>query len=274
MADEVKDVMDIVTETPSGTDVDAVTGKPITTDAVVDPNAKPAEDDTKPAESEPQYLLEVDGQKLTEEDIRSAVTSHANETKWKGELSQKGEELNVIQRALEERRLQAINPTVDPAQPRTPQTSRITGEQLQEMIYNKPDEALSQIDNLIQDAVNQAVRDYSSKQEIKDAFMRDYPAFNETVNSREFQTFMLSKPYFNPVNGYLAYDAIQKGKEGFNKGEQDTIKNLKAKGGIKVLSGGGATIPQTPPNLKDLSEADFLNAATQALLKKREAIGG
>jgi hypothetical protein len=274
--------------TASGADVDAGTGQPVVTDSTGDvtPAQTPPDGDqaAAAAAAEPNYLFEYGDKKFTAEDITAAIDSHNNRTSWETKNLQKNEELNILARVLEEQRQAALNPNVNPSV-QTPQTQlpQITGAQLQEMIYERPDEAMATIGNLIQSAVQDSLGQFGNHMEAKNSFLSKYSDFNETIANPEFLSYQNANPHFNQVNAYAFYKLekanqnIERAtKEGFNKGEQTTIQNQKAKGTLRVLAGGGGSGVSTnaPQNIASMSPAERASAAVQAIQKIREAKGG
>lgn len=272
--------------TASGGDSDANTGEAVVADSTGDVTPAPAPaptdgDQTPPA---PDYVFEYQGKNLTADDVIAALDSHDNRTNWEGKLHSKGEELNILAKVLEGQRQTAINPTVNP-NVQTPQTQipEITGQQLQDMILERPDEAMATIGNLINSAVQESLGQYGNHMEAKNTFMSDNADYNKIVASPEFLSYQNAHPHYNQVNAYAFYklekanqDIERATKEGFNKGEQITIQNQKAKGTLRVLAGsGGSGAPaNAPQNVAGMSNAERATAAIQMIQKNRENKGG
>lgn len=101
------------------------------------------------------------------------------------------------------------------------------------------------------------------QEKVVQTFDEQYPDFKEVVESKEYEKFKAANPLFNQVEGYLAFQhsalkremeslkasgpkeikaAEEKGKKA---GESQTVKQLKAKGNIRLLTGGpGGARPQ------------------------------
>jgi len=262
----------------------------VVTDSV-DKDVPGGNGDQKPADTDPQYILEIgegaDARKLTQEDIFAALDAVDNKKSWETKLHERGEQLNIVEKMLEENRMKAINPDVNPQQiPGQAQTEKpaVTGQQLQDMILERPDEAMSVIDNLIQSAVSTAVGNYWTQSEAKNSFMSAHSDYDQTVNGSEFRDFMATNPlapYLNSVNAFYEFKLHQANqlvenasKDGFNKGEKTTLDNLKAKGNIRVLAGGGAGMSAVQTqSTKDMSPAERASAAIQFLEKVRNSGG-
>lgn len=107
---------------------------------------------------------------------------------------------------------------------------------------------------LAQEAVRSELSQHTQQNTVEQAFLRDYPDFKQTIQEdKGYQQFMReNRGYeFNPIEGMLAYklsqaqqqiDALKSGtdkarQEGARQGEQQTIKNLRARGTIRQLGG-------------------------------------
>lgn len=232
-------------------------------------------DDNTPEPSEP-FQLQWGDETFSEEDIKAWRDAHINMSKWRGELAKKGEELNTQAKVLEMLRqqyLQGGTPQVN-----APATEpQITGEQLKELFEVDPEKAKSVINSMVQEAV----RESTSRMSAEQAFYGHYPDYQQMVQTPEFQQFLQTNPGFSSVNAYFALKnqnlekQIEEAKKaGFLKGQEVTIKNMRAKGALKVLRPGGGAPAPNPVDIKNMSHAERVNAATQAILAARQEHGG
>ena len=229
--------------------------------------------------TEEEAIVEIDGVKYTPSQVAEALNISANQSKFADENHKRAEELNVLQKYLEEARQGVINPHQS-VTPNVETPSAVTGEQLQQMIYENPNQAMETINNMIDNAVNGAVGDASEKADAKSAFLTEYPDFNQVTNSPEYNNFVNISPlgqYMNPVTGFLAFKNAQSAEqiknataEGFNSGEKATVANLKAKSNIKVLNGGGVSTPPGKAQITaDTPHGDILNGAVARIKQMR-----
>lgn len=257
-------------------DVDAGTGVAVDTDTVVDTqtDVTPPDGVTPDAGTTDAPIIQLGEKTFTESQLLEAIDAYENKQKWSGELSQKGAELNQLREMIEQARQAVINP--QPVAPQVAPVQGVTGEQLRDLLLNDPNQAMSVINNLIEQSVAHTTEAVSTKQEIKNRFLSEHQDYPNTIATPEFKQFMANYPYYNEVNGYFAYQLSQAKaklaeaeKTGFQKGEQNTINNLKAKGQIKVLTGAGA--PPVAPKSQEgpLSHQQLLETITKGLEAKR-----
>lgn len=262
-------------------DVD-VNGQTVDTDVIVDPtngegtptgqvSDQVADDKT----SEP-FQLQWGDETFSEEDVRAWKDAHVNMSRWRGELAKKGEELNTQAKVLEMLRqnyMQGGTPQVN-----TPATEpQITGEQLRELFEIDPEKAKGVINSMVQEAVRESTTRTSAEQ----AFYARYPDYQQVVQTPEFQQFLQANPGFSLANAYFALKnqnlerQIEEAKKaGYLKGQEETIKNMQAKGNLRVLRPGGGAPSPNPVDIKNMSHAERVNAATQAILAMRQERGG
>ncbi len=262
-------------------DVD-VSGQTVETDVVVEPTngvetptGQVSDQVVDDKASEP-FQLQWGDETFSEEDVKAWRDAHVNMSKWRGELAKKGEDLNAQVKVLEMLRQQYLQggtpqvnaPTTEP---------QITGEQLKELFEIDPERAKSVINNMVQEAVRESTTRTSAEQ----AFYSRYPDYHQMVQTPEFQQFLQVNPGFSTVNAYFAVKnqnlerQIEEAKKaGFMKGQEETIKNMQVKGALRVLRPGGGAPAPNPVDIKNMSHAERVNAATQAILAMRQERGG
>lgn len=269
-----------------GIDADAHTGLPVQIDANAEPEEGVAGAEGPAGEADPgegddkNYILEIDGVKLTEEDLLSWKQAHENNADFTKRNQDRAAELNAIEKAIEEKRQGYMNPPASaPVTPQTPDKPNITADEFQDMMLNDPQKAMTFLGEYVAEQVNQTVGKVTSEAEAKSAFLGAYPDFMQTLDSAEFKAFQASNPlsqHVGEVNTYLMYkehlakQSIEEaGKNGFNDGEKKTIENLKAKGNIKVLGNSGARVLPNQKDFSKMSPEDVALAATKFLQDKR-----
>lgn len=119
------------------------------------------------------------------------------------------------------------------------------------------------------------------QEKVVQTFDTKFSDFKDVTGTREYKDFMSTNPFFNPVEGYLAYkldrqsnetetikktgaDAVKAAEEkGKKAGESQTVKQLKAKGNIRLLTGGpGGARPQASRQSQvNLSDEESRQAA-------------
>lgn len=254
-------------------DVNAVTGTPEITDSTV-PMETPVAEGATPTVTEgqetPSALFEYGGQQYDEQKIVEAIEALQNKSKWSSELSKKGEELNMMREIMEQYRQQGMSQQPQPAPMQQEQTP-INGEMLQKLIFEQPDQAMNVIGGLIQQAVSQAVGQQSQTEQIRSKFLSEFSDYQQKVATPEVQQVMAENPGYNQVHAYLINELRQARaqvaeaeKQGFRKGEQQTINNMKAKGALKVLTGGGSP-PIAPTQSGPMTHQQLLESITQKL---------
>lgn len=267
-------------------DVDGITNEAVQTDAIAEPAGIPEVPET-PATEAPAAdapILQLGETNYTETQVREALEALENKSKWSAELSRKGEELNLIRNFLEEQRQQVINPQIQqPQVPQQPQIEIPSGEQLRDMILDRPQEAMATIDNLIKAAVSHYVgsamgqmQEQQSLEQVRSNFLKEHGDFEQVVKTPEAIQFMREHPEYNPVNTYykLKINELQgqleaAKKAGFTAGEQAAIKNIQAKGNLKVLTGTGAAPVMPSQSTGPLSQQQLLESISRKIEARR-----
>lgn len=282
-------------------DVDGVTGTAVQTDAVAldtaNTQAAPVTDGQGATqagnEGQPNLILELDGQQYTEAQVLEAFDALKNMSKWRTDLSRRGEELNAMARALEEARTRGTTPQA-PQQAATQQPGQQeqVAQLFQAAAQGNPQATamlLEMFTGLADSKAQERLQTHQVQNEVRTSFLGKYNDFPTVTQSQEFREYSetlpkdhMGRPVYNEVNAYFAYRLDQAEKQieqakksGYLAGEQATINNLKAKGTLKVLTGtGSAPVVNATPDVKKMQQGEFLNAATQAILARRAAQGG
>ena len=266
-------------------DVDANTGAPVQIDAFSEPApATPAPAEQTAPEQADAPIIEVDGKPVTEKQIRDAISALENKTQWEGKLKTESSELKQLKDLLEmQRQSMFVAPQAQqiPSRQQIDNTPTVLLESLKAAILsddvNAFNQAIAMINEGVQNSANQTYHEAQTKERIRSSFLNEHPDYEKTIQSSEFREFASQKPEYNTVNAYLEFDRNrlirqidEVKKQSFQQGEQTTIKNLQAKGQIKVLNGTGAA-PVAPASAAPLSHQELLETITKGIEERRQA---
>lgn len=235
--------------------------------------------------SEPS-TYEIEGEVFTEQDLLTAVKASQDRASWEKTLHEKGENLNAIARSLEQARQGVMSP--QPGQPHVPAAPAgnvvPTGDEFRDLLLERPEEAMSMMNTIIQDTVKSAINGNESRRVAENHFLGNHENFNEVISSPGFQQFKSGlprdnegNPVYNDVNAFYAYEHKEAQakitaaeKAGFLKGEEAVRNNNDAKSRIKIMRGGGVPPAQAKSvDVRNMDTEEFLEAATASLMKMR-----
>lgn len=285
-------------EPGSGVDADVATGTSVATDVPAIPADKFVPEGDAPTDPTPgekpgeggdePFSLTYGDKTYTEDEIIEAIAARDEKATWEGKLHSRGEELNTLERALENQRLGigGPQPAQTPGQPgegQPGQPPEFTVEDFKELILDGDPRAMEKFNDFMDYSVNTRLNGYNTQNVAKSYFSDNYSDAEQVMQSAGFREFSSKiptdangEPIMGPTNAYFAYqlqEANQKveaaEKAGFLKGEENAKANLVAKGNLRLLRAGGGVRPTTTTEPFKGTQAEMLNAATQALIAGR-----
>jgi hypothetical protein len=133
------------------------------------------------------------------------------------------------------------------------------------------------INSTVGERVDTVANEYITDAEVKNKFMASNSDYEDVTNSQEFQQFQSQHPEYGPATAYAFYKLAEANQQleaakqaGIQEGEQNTINNLKAKQGIKILTGQGSPVnAPSNPDVSKMSHQERVQHATNMIMSNR-----